>query len=370
MRFTFSNLPAVGWRLPAAEIVTLARRCEDAGFDRFAVADLPFHYDCVAVMTACLLGSRRIGVESLVTNPFTREAATTAAAWATLADLSGGRAIFGIGAGVEVPRKIWIAPWGHERPHPVGAVREMVHVLRGLWRGDRVTFDGRVVHVHDASLDCPLPPPIPVLVAARGPRMLGLAGEIADIVHLASLFLAPEHRRADLARVSEGARKAARAAGSFEIEISVTVSASRDRDRARSAARRNAAQTILWTSGSDRYGRDRRRPPGFDVPPGVIDALAAGWDMWNDPELPPHLAALITDDLLDAFTVWGDPAECSSRLRAMADALPTVTGIRVKLPIPIGSKGLASYLEDVDALGEVIASYRGSRHVATPMLPA
>jgi 5,10-methylenetetrahydromethanopterin reductase len=370
VRFTFSNLPAVGWRLPAGDIVELARRCEDAGFDRFAVADLPFHYDCVAVMAACLVRTQRVVVESLVTNPFTREAAMTAAAWATLSSLSGGRAIFGIGAGVEVPRKVWISPWGHDRPRPVGAVREMVAVLRRLWRGETVTFDGDVVHVHDAALDCPLPPPIPVLVAARGPQMLTLAGEIADIVHLASLFLAPEHRSEDLARVEAGARRAGRAPDTYEVEVSVTVSASRDRERARHAARRNAAQTILWTSGKDPYGERQRRPPGFNVPGDVIAALAAGWNMWKDPDLPPDLAALMTDDLLDAFTVWGSPAECAQRLAAMTATLPGVTGIRVKLPLPVGSKILSSYVEDVDALGEVIAAYRVSARERAPMLPA
>ncbi len=369
MRFTFSNLPAVGWRLPAAEIVTVARRCEDVGFDRFAVADLPFHYDCVAVMAACLLGTRTIGVESLVTNPFTRDAALAAAAWATLADLSGGRAIFGIGAGAEVPRRVYVAPFGHERPHTTDGVREMVTVVRALWRGERVTFDGHVVHVHDAALDCPLPPPIPVLVAARGPRMLRLAGEIADIVHLASLFLAPEHRAADLAEVAEGARSAGR--DRFEADVSVTVSASHDRERARRAARRNTAQTILWTSGTDPYARGRRRVPGFVVPGAVVDALST-WNMWKDPELPADLEALVTDDLLDAFTVWGDPAECTARLRSMAEEIPQMTGFCVKVPIPIGSKRLGEHLEDVEALGEVIASYRAAtaRRIAPAGAPA
>ena len=99
------------------DIVTMAQRCEDAGFDRFAVADLQFHFDVVAVMTACATGTRRIGIESLVTNPFTRDAALIACAWAAIADVSGGRAILGIGGGVEIPKRVWISPFGHERPH-------------------------------------------------------------------------------------------------------------------------------------------------------------------------------------------------------------------------------------------------------------
>ena len=320
MRFTFSNLPAIGWKLPMRDIVAMARRCEAAGFDRFAVADLQFHYDVVAVMTACAAGTRRIGIESLVTNPYTRDAGLMACAWAAVADLSGGRAIFGIGAGVEIPKHVWVSPFGHERPHAPVAVRECVDVVRAMWRGERVTFDGRVVHVHDVALTCPLPPPIPVLVAARGPRMLALAGEIADIVHLASLFLGRESRADDLGRVAEGARRGGRDAGSFEIDISVTVSASPDRELARRAARRNAAQSILWYAGADQFSRQREWsvPPGFNVPRATVDALSTGWDMWRDPDLPADLSALITDDVLDQFTVWGEPeigrASCRERV--------------------------------------------------------
>ena len=362
MRFTFSNLPAVGWKLPLRDIVTLSAACEDGGFDRFAVADLQFHYDVIAVMTAVAAGTRAIGIESLVTNPFTRDAGMMAAAWASVADLSGGRAIFGIGGGVEVPKRVYIAPFGHERPSATAGVRECVDVVRRLWRGERVTFDGKVVHLHDVALDCPLPPAIPVLIAARGPKILALAGELADIVHLASLFLGRESRAADLALVADGARRAKRAAGSYEIDISVTVSASRDRARAREAALRNAAQSILWYAGADRYGKEREWnvPPGFDVPRATVDALAKGWDMWRDPTLPAHLGALIGDDVLDQFTVWGTPEECAARLGALAREAPGATGFRLKLPIPVKNKTLPEYLEDVEMLSAVIGAYRRS----------
>jgi 5,10-methylenetetrahydromethanopterin reductase len=362
VRFTFSNLPAVGWKLPVRDIVSMARACEDAAFDRFAVADLQFHYDVVAVMTACAMGTRRIGIESLVTNPFTRDASLLACAWAAMADLSEGRVVFGIGGGVEVPKRVWVPGFGHERQHAAAAVRECVDVARALWRGETVTFDGEVVHVHGVTLDCPLPPRIPVLIAARGPVMLALAGEIADIAHCASLFLGRESRARDLTQIAKGAARAGRAPGTYEVDISVTVSASTDPERARAAARRNAAQSILWYAGADQYGKQRpwATPPGFDVPRSTVEALAKGWDMWKDPRLPDDLAALITDDLLDQFTVWGTPDECARRLRALAAEAPGATGFRVKLPIPVKTRQLPEYLADVDALGAVVAAFRAS----------
>ena len=155
-------------------------------------------------------------------------------------------------------------------------------------------------------------------------------------------------------------------ASSFEIDISVTVSASHDRESARRAARRNAAQSILWYAGADQYGRQRdwSVPRGFAVPAATIEALSSRWDMWTDPDLPEDLAALITDDVLDQFTVWGEPEDCARRLRALAAEASGATGFRTKLPLPVKSRTLADYLTDVDALGEVIRAYREAERPA------
>ena len=361
VKFTFSNLPATGWALPAARITDLARIAEEVGFDRFAVADLPYHYDCMTVMTACLLGTDRLEVESLVTNPYTRDPGLVAATWATMADLSGGRAILGIGGGVESATRVYVAPWAHERPHPAAAVREAVSVYRSMWRGEKVTFDGEVVHVHGATLDCPLPPPIPILVAARGRLMLGLAGELADIAHLASLFMDVEHQRDNVRAVLDGARAAGRQPGAFEIDMSITVSVSSDQERARRDARRNAAQTILWIAGTDSHNarrRDWKRPAQFDIDEELIRALTTRWDMWRQPELPAELAAMIDEETLDRFTVAGGPDECARRMRALAEALPEVTGFRLKLPRPVRAATFADYEDSIRGMGEVIAKLR------------
>ena len=361
MKFTFSNLPATGWALPAGRIADLARLAERVGFDRFAIADLPYHYDCVTVMTACLLATERLEVESLVTNPYTRDPGLVAAAWATLSSLSDGRAILGIGGGVESATRVYVAPWSHERPHPARAVREAVQVYRAMWRGENVTLDGEIVHVHGATLDCPLPPRIKILVAARGPAMLKLAGEIADIAHLASLFLDTEHQRDNIRQVLAGARGARREARALEIDLSVTVSVSADRAAARREAKRNAAQTILWMAGTDSHNARRtdwQRPVGFDVDETLIRAITTGWDMWHVPELPADLEAMIDDATLDRFAVAGTPDECADRLRAIARELPEATGFRVKLPRPVRAASYADYEQAIRGMGAVIASLR------------
>ena len=361
MKFTFSNLPATGWTLPAGRIADLARLAEEVGFDRFAIADLPYQYDCPTVMTACLLATKRLQVESLVTNPYTRDPGLVAATWATMASLSDDRAILGIGGGVESATRVYVAPFGHERPHPAEAVREAVGVYRAMWRGEKVTFDGKVVHQHDVTLDCPLPDaPIPILIASRGPVMLRLAGEIADIAHLASLFLDRRNQRENVDLVLAGARAVGRDPKDLEIDLSVTVSASHDRARARKDAKRNAAQTILWMAGTDRHNAKRKwvRPTGFDIDEDLIQAITTRWDMWRVPELPEELADMIDDATLDRFTVAGEPEECAERLRAMARDIPEATGVRVKLPRPVRAATYADYERDIRGIGEVVAALR------------
>jgi 5,10-methylenetetrahydromethanopterin reductase len=359
---TFSNLPAIGWSHPAARIVELAQLCEDVGFDRFAVADYRYYHDCIAIMGACLAATTRLEVESLVTDPYVRHPSLTATAIATLNDLYGGRAILGIGGGREQP-----AFWGESRPHPVDAVREAVAVCRGMWRGESVTGEGRVIRTYDARLQFQPDALGRILVAARGRRMLGLAGEIADIAHLASLFVDVEHQRDNIALVLEGATRAGRSADSFEIEVSVPISVAQDRDAARRAARRVAAQGLLWMAGAEKYSRERRDwipPPQLDVAPDVIEALS-GWPMWQSAALPDDLAGRISDEVLDRFSIAGEPAECAERLRIYLAQLPRATGVRLKLPPPLGASAVDDYRRMIEAIGGVIAALHEGTGVGT-----
>ena len=333
MRFTF-DLPTSMWKDPLHAFVELATLCEEAGFDRFGVADWRFFHDCFVVMTACLQATQRLVVESLVTDPFVRHPALTACAHATMDDLSRGRAVLGLGGGREQP-----AFWGYERPHPVEAVREATLIARRMFAGEEVTFEGRVIRVEKAKLEFrPFRPDLPVLIAARGRRMIELAREVADIVHLASFSLNVAHHRRELDHVLKGAARADRAMGSFEIDVTIPCSVSDDRDAARRAAKRPAAQGILWMAAAERYSQGRAdwvRPAEFDVPEDVVRALAT-WDFWTQPLLPDHLAELITDDVLDQFAIAGTPGECAHRLRQLQRELPEMTGVRFYALPPAG----------------------------------
>jgi 5,10-methylenetetrahydromethanopterin reductase len=353
VKFTFGNLPSIGWEEPTGRLVELAQRAEAAGFDRFGVSDWRFYQDCFVVMTACLQGTTRLQVESLVTDPYVRHPSLTAAALATMDELAPGRAIMGVGGGIEQP-----AFWGETRPHPVDAVRETVEICRQMWRGERVEFDGRVMRLHGARLHFVAPRPnIEVLIAARGTRMLRLAGEMADIVHLASFFVNVDHHRENLQAVREGAHRAGRGMGSFEVDISMPCSISADREAARAAARRPAAQGILWTAAAERYSRGRAdwvRPRQFRVPDDVVEALSTRWDFWTQPQFPDELARLISDDILDDFALAGTAEQCAARLLQIQRDLPEITGLRIYAVPPAGRSLYQGYLDMIDQFETVI----------------
>jgi 5,10-methylenetetrahydromethanopterin reductase len=352
VKFTFGNLPSIGWQEPTGQLVELARRAEAAGFDRFGVSDWRYYQDCFVVMTACLQGTTSLEVESLTTDPYVRHPSLTAAAIATMDELSNGRAILGIGGGVEQP-----AFWGESRPHPVQAMREAIEICRRMWRGEEITLEGEVMQVRGARLNFAPRPDIRVLVAARGRRMLKLAGELADIVHLASFFVNVGHHRENLEAVREGAERAGRRVGSFEIDISMPCSISDDREAARMAARRPAAQGILWTAAAERYSRGRTdwvRPSQFKVPEHVIQALAERWDFWTEAEFPRELAELITDDILDEFALAGTAEECAARLQQIQRDLPEITGLRIYAVPPAGRSLYEGYLEMIEQFRTVI----------------
>lgn len=337
MRFTFGNLPTVGWDGGTKALIEVAVAAEEAGFARYGVSDWKYFQDCFVVMTACLMATNGLEAESLVTEPYTRNPAITAAAFATMADASGGRVIFGIGAGVESSTRVWTSPWGHERPHPLAAVREAVDVSRRMWRGEEVTLHGKIVRVERARLSFEIRDTIPVCIAARSPRMQELAGEVADIVHLATFYQGRTWLGEHIANVRRGAERAGRASGSFEIDVSMPCSISRDRRAAREAAKRPAAIGISWALAADQYALKGWRPPSSLRVPDELAAALRRWDFRTE-GLPSGIAEAIDDDLLDQFSLAGEPEECAERLLRLKADIPEITGVRF-YAVPPGFPG-------------------------------
>jgi len=278
----------------------------DAGdaVDALWVADERFRRDVFVSLGALAAETRRLRLATCVTDAFVRHPALTGAAIATVADLAPGRAILGLGAGAS-----GFAAMGMTRQHPATALRDMILFLRRLWSSQEAfTFESDAIAFHDARLGFDAPP-IPIHVAGRGPKILELAGELADGV-LVATFLDGPLLEASLARVAAGEARRASDAPALRRVSWAYVAIDDDREAARRAVRRGIAVAI-WGS----------RPiiEELGVPlPAELRRLMDERAYSIEPETIDLAAALIPDELIDACSIAGPPDECAVRLRALA----------------------------------------------------
>ena len=187
---------------------TLAEWCrlsEEAGFDFIWLTDSQSLYrEVFTSLAVCAAHTRRISFGPSVINPLTRHPAVAASALGALAEMSGGRVTAGIGTGDSAVLNLGL------RPARVDDVRAYLLALRGLLEEGRAEWEGR---------ECVLTwfkKRVPLHLAAEGPRMLRLAGELADGVIVGTGFT-PEMVRDALGYIEEGARLAGRKIGDIDI---------------------------------------------------------------------------------------------------------------------------------------------------------
>jgi 5,10-methylenetetrahydromethanopterin reductase len=170
MKFGINLIPD----MPVDEVVETIRAAEELGYEICLLADEGFMPDVYVTLTAAAQKTSRIMLGP-VTNGYTRHPAVTAITLASLNELSGGRVLTTLVAGGSVV----LDPMGIPLEKPFTVVRESITIMRKLWAGDTVEFDGKRFNLHKAKMRLP-EQDIPIWMAVRGPKMLALAGEVAD----------------------------------------------------------------------------------------------------------------------------------------------------------------------------------------------
>ena len=186
--------------MPADDVISVAVEAERLGYEYCLVADEGFHPDVYACLGAIARATDRITL-GVLTNGYTRHPAVTAAAAATVNELSGGRFVVTLLAGGSMV----LSPMGIERARPARVVADSVQALKRLWSGDEVSWQGQTCSLDRARIGMG-PQSIPLWIAGRGPRLLELAGQQADGV---ILTVKPDLGAA-LSLVEEAAAKAGR----------------------------------------------------------------------------------------------------------------------------------------------------------------
>ncbi|MGC8471244.1 MAG: LLM class flavin-dependent oxidoreductase [Acidimicrobiales bacterium] len=283
----------------------LARAVESYAFDELTVHDIVWWRPVWPILALVAEHTERVLVGPDVTHPYLRHPADTAACLAGIDELSGGRAILGLGAGS------MLDPLGLSATRPRTAVRETAELIRRLLARDRVAYQGDLFSADPQAQFFwePVRPRVPIFVGTLGPRMVAEAARWADELRPAGIF-APGFFR-DLQR---RAREAA-GWGGYPVGCEVWVSIADDREEARALGRRILAQFLALAVFEPQVAF-------FEIDPeevrGVGEAMAEG-DVDG-------AARRISDKTLDMFVASGNVRDIIGGLEGLLDAGPsTVT---------------------------------------------
>jgi alkanesulfonate monooxygenase SsuD/methylene tetrahydromethanopterin reductase-like flavin-dependent oxidoreductase (luciferase family) len=192
-------------QLPPERLRAVARVADDAGLEELWLWEDCFLEGGISAAAAALAWTERVRVGvGLLPVPL-RNVAVTAMEAATLHRMFPGRAIVGVGHGVQD----WMGQVGARAESPVTLLREHLDALRALLRGERVSTDGRYVKLDGVALDWPPTGAPEVLAGATGPRSLRLSGAAADGTVLTAAT-APEGVRRARRLIDEGRESAGR----------------------------------------------------------------------------------------------------------------------------------------------------------------
>jgi 5,10-methylenetetrahydromethanopterin reductase len=187
------------------EIGAHALAAEDSGFDFITYVDQPYmSRDVFASMTIAAMNTRRIRIGPGVIDMTTHAPLAVAGGTASVDELSGGRVIVGIGAGGAFGETM--------KPRTVKELHGCVEFIQSFTRGDEVEAYGQQIRCefHKRQL--------PVYIGANGPKMLEMAGAVADGVMLSSAFgVHPAMLKWRLAQIERGALKAGRDPGEIDV---------------------------------------------------------------------------------------------------------------------------------------------------------
>lgn len=285
------------------ESIEYVKYAEARGFEAVWQAETGFSRDSVIAMAAYAAVTTRINIGSAVMNIYTRHTATIASEFLTLDDIAPDRMICGLGT------------WHDGLSHKVGinrgkhmlALREVVTSLRQLLLMQRVIYRGQFVQIDDIQLTSTSgrneARRIPIYVGATGPKLLALAGDIADGV-LLNYMVSPKYNNMAIGQLEIGLKQSGRAIYDIDRPQLIMCSVHHDRKIALDAARKVVTQFIA-------------QQPQLMRANGIPQYLIAEITQLR----PVHeqqieqASRLVSDDIVQMVTASGTPADVRAKVR-------------------------------------------------------
>jgi probable F420-dependent oxidoreductase len=300
MRFGITIKPD----MPVERIMALTRRAEAAGFEYGWIFDSHVLWlEPYPLLTLMAANTKNMRLGTCVTNPATRDITVTSSLFATLNLISGGRMQLGIGRGDSSRRVLG------KKPVTATQLEEAVQKFRHLTGGKEIDYEGRPARFTWAEGGVP-----PVWVAGYGPKVLDLAGRIADGVILQ--FADPDLIAWCVGFVKKGAEAAGRDWRKIEIMAAAPVWISDDVKVGREHVRWFPA--LVSNHVVDLVSKCKPE----ELPPALTSYIRnrGQYDYLHHCEVDSSNAKFVSDEVTDRFCLLG-PAEAHiEKLRALARA--------------------------------------------------
>ncbi len=302
-----------GLRGSAGDVADEAARARDLGFDALSTSEVA--YDPFLPLAVAAGSSGGMRLETHIAVAFARSPMVTANAAHYLHLISGGRAVLGLGTQIKphITRRFDM-PWSSK---PAAQMRDYLGALHAIWRdwnsGEELAFRSEHYN-HTLMTDMFRPQRLPtapeIHLAAVGPVMTRLAGELADGL-IPHAFSTPEFfREVTLPALQEGLERAGRERSSVVVHCPGFVVVTGDAGPSEAevlAVRRQ----IAFYGSTPAYGDVLRRRGRGELHE-QLHALSVG----SDPERWVRMGDLVDDDVLHAFAVIGTLDEVAAELRS------------------------------------------------------
>ncbi|MEA1985079.1 MAG: 5,10-methylenetetrahydromethanopterin reductase [Euryarchaeota archaeon] len=299
---------------PVLKIAHYAKLAEQQGFDNVWITDHYNNRDVYTTLAVLAMNTNSIKLGTGVTNPYTRNAAITASSIGAINEISGGRAILGLGPGDKATFDAMGISWDK----PLTTTKENIEALKGFFAGKKVEQDGKVVKFGGAKMAFKTGN-IPIYMGAQGPKMLELSGEVADGVLINASH--PKDFEVAMEQITAGAKKAGRDPKDIDVAAYACFSIDKDAAKAKNAAKVVVAFIVAGSPDMvlERHGIDpaAKTDIGAAIAKGDFGAL---------------MGSLVTDAMIDAFSICGTPDDCKQRI----EELKAIGVTQIVVGSPIG----------------------------------
>jgi 5,10-methylenetetrahydromethanopterin reductase len=284
---------------PIGRMVELTQLAEDLGYSNVWFGDSQNIWREAYVTTGAVAArTKRIVIGTGVTNPVTRHVAVLASAWASLEEYVPGRTILGIGTADSAVRTLG------RKPVKMEGLERSITALRTLLGGGDYKDELSETSFHLAHS---VPARVPIYIAASGPKLLEMAGRIADgaimLVGTDPVFI-----RAGIGAIEAGLRASGRRREDFEVVLWTPTSILDDAEAARDLVKAHVARVVI-----------RPLPVGLD--PAVmkdVEQIREAYNYYQHMETSAGHGSHVPDSLVPHFALAGTADECAQQLRLIA----------------------------------------------------